>query len=163
MSGYFALTGENPEGCISCYCSGIGQTCESSSIVTNTVNITRNYARSGNSTKFFLHFQYETLDDWKITDVSRSFVMQPSRDNETGYMVFNMYEMPDSESVYWLAPDLYAGNKLQSYGADFVFTMQWVSISTIITEKMNEKTNSQNICRMWFVEIQVESQHMAQQ
>lgn len=32
-----------------------------------------------------------------------------------------------SESLYWLAPDLYCGNKLQSYGSNLVFTISWVS------------------------------------
>lgn len=37
-SGYFGLSQQNPEGCMKCYCSGISATCESSSIVTNTVS-----------------------------------------------------------------------------------------------------------------------------
>lgn len=52
--------------------------------------------------------------------------MHPSRDNETGYLMFNMYEMSESDSIFWLAPDLYIGNKLQSYGSDLIFTMTWV-------------------------------------
>lgn len=38
VSGYFGLTAENPEGCIKCYCSGVGTSCESSHIVTRTVS-----------------------------------------------------------------------------------------------------------------------------
>lgn len=74
---------------------------------------------------FLFCFQYETLEDWKITDISRSFILSPSKDNDTGFLVFNIYEM--SESLYWLAPDLYCGNKLASYGSNFVFTISWVS------------------------------------
>lgn len=77
------------------------------------------------SFNFFLYFQYETMEDWKITDISRSYIWHPSKDNETGFLVFQMYEM--SESIYWLAPDLYCGNKLQSYGSNLVFTISWVS------------------------------------
>lgn len=77
------------------------------------------------SLNFSLYFQYETMEDWKITDISRSYIWHPSKDNETGFLVFQMYEM--SESIYWLAPDLYCGNKLQSYGSNLVFTISWVS------------------------------------
>lgn len=66
--------------------------------------------------------------------------MLPTKDNETGFLVFNMFDldmrdpnMYDSdmydrhiESMYWLAPDLYCGNKLQSYGSNLVFTISWV-------------------------------------
>lgn len=64
------------------------------------------------------------MEDWKITDFSRSYILHPAKDNDTGYLVFNMYDM--SESIYWLAPDLYCGNKLQSYGSNLVFTILWV-------------------------------------
>lgn len=39
MTGYFGLSETNAEGCIKCFCSGVATICESSSIVTNTVNI----------------------------------------------------------------------------------------------------------------------------
>lgn len=39
MTGYFGLSETNAEGCIKCFCSGVATNCESSSIVTNTVNI----------------------------------------------------------------------------------------------------------------------------
>lgn len=37
MPGYFGLSELNAEGCTKCYCSGVGNICESSNIVTNTV------------------------------------------------------------------------------------------------------------------------------
>lgn len=52
--------------------------------------------------------------------------MHPSKDNETGYLMFNTFEMSESDSIFWLAPDLYIGNKLQSYGSSLIFTMTWV-------------------------------------
>lgn len=63
-----------------------------------------------------------------MTDISRSTVMHPSRDNDTGHLVFNMYEMFDSQSIYWLAPDLYISNKLQSYGSILIFSISRVSL-----------------------------------
>lgn len=71
--------------------------------------------------------QYETMDDWKVTDASRSAIVHPSRDNDTGHLVFNMFDLFDSKSIYWLAPDLYIGNKLQSYGSNLIFSITRVS------------------------------------
>lgn len=61
-----------------------------------------------------------------MTDISKSIVTLPSKDNETGYLVFGMYELPDTESVYWLAPEPYVGNILQNYGSNVVYTITWV-------------------------------------
>lgn len=35
------------------------------------------------------------------------------------------YELPGVENLYWLAPNDYLGNKLESYGSHFVFNVQW--------------------------------------
>ncbi|XP_058446853.1 laminin subunit alpha-1 isoform X1 [Malaya genurostris] len=105
--GYFSLGKSNPEGCIKCFCSGIGQTCESSQQLANV---------------------YETLEGWSVTDISKSVVAYPTRDNETGFMVFGMFELSETESVYWSAPQLYLGNRLQSYGSKLSFKMSWVIV-----------------------------------
>lgn len=75
-----------------------------------------------------MNLQSETLDDWRITDVSRSQITFPAMDNDTGFLNFPMSEYSDIESIYWLAPDQYAGNLLQYYGARFEFTMDWVIV-----------------------------------
>lgn len=54
--------------------------------------------------------------------------MAPARDNETGSLVFGMYELPDTESVYWLAPEHYVGNILKSYGSNLEYMLSWVNI-----------------------------------
>lgn len=71
--------------------------------------------------------QYETLKQWLVTDISKSVTVIPSPDNETGYLVFGMYELPDTQSVYWLAPENYVGNILKSYGSSLVYNPSWVS------------------------------------
>lgn len=73
-------------------------------------------------------FQYETLEDWRVTDFSKSMMALPTRDNETGALVFEMYEFPETESIYWMAPDPYVGNILQNYGSNFDFTIDWVIV-----------------------------------
>lgn len=54
--------------------------------------------------------------------------MHPSKDNETGLLVYDSLEMSEMDSIYWLAPDLYIGNKLQSYGSNIIFMITWVNI-----------------------------------
>lgn len=73
--------------------------------------------------------QYDTLLNWHVTDISESLTVVPSRDNETGHLVFGMYELPDTESVYWLAPEQYVGNMLKSYGSMMRYRLSWVCCS----------------------------------
>lgn len=105
--GYFGLSLANPEGCLKCFCSGIGSTCESHEVDRKVT---------------------ETLDGWSVTDISKTQVAYPMRDNETGFMVFGMYELADVEAVYWSAPPIYLGNRLDSYGSHFLFQMDWVVV-----------------------------------
>lgn len=43
-------------------------------------------------------------------------------------MVFGMYELQEVESVYWLAPPNYCGNRLTSYGSKLSFKLSWVIV-----------------------------------
>lgn len=70
----------------------------------------------------------ETLEGWSVTDISKSQLAYPTRDNETGFMVFGMYELADVEAVYWSAPPIYLGNRLENYGSHFLFHMDWVIV-----------------------------------
>lgn len=63
-----------------------------------------------------------------MTDIKKTQVAYPARDNDTGFMVFGMYELADIESVYWSAPPVYLGNRLDSYGSNFLFQMNWVIV-----------------------------------
>lgn len=66
------------------------------------------------------------MENWQVTDISKSQVVSPSRDNETGNLVFGMYELPDTESVYWLAPANYVGNILKNYASSVEYALAWV-------------------------------------
>lgn len=107
VPGYFGLNFENTEGCLKCYCSGLNVTCESYQIERKSI---------------------ETLNGWTVTDMMRSRSAFPTRDNDTGFMVFGMYELPDFEAVYWSAPPIYLGNRLENYGSNFVYHMDWVIV-----------------------------------
>lgn len=107
VDGYFGLSLDNPEGCLKCFCSGIGATCESFEVKRKSI---------------------ETLEGWSVTDISKTQVAYPTRDNQTGFMVFGISELGDIEAVYWSAPFLYLGNRLESYGSHFLFHMDWVIV-----------------------------------
>lgn len=106
-AGYFALTMDNPDGCLKCYCSSIATTCESYEVERSS---------------------YETLEGWLVTDISKSQIAYPVKDNDTGFYVFGMYELPDVEAVYWSAPESYLGNRLENYGSHFVFQLDYVIV-----------------------------------
>lgn len=102
--GYFSLNANNPDGCLKCFCSGVGVSCRTSDIESSS---------------------YETLENWSVTDISKSVTAYPTRDNNTGNMVFGNFELPDIEAVYWSAPANYLGNRLTSYGSRLVFELLW--------------------------------------
>lgn len=105
--GYYGLHAENTEGCLKCFCSGVSSSCKSSNVeFSNT----------------------EILSDWLVTELTMSEFAPPARDNKTGFLVFGMYELQSVESVYWLAPPIYAGNKLKSYGSVMQFKLRWVIV-----------------------------------
>ncbi|XP_059617833.1 laminin subunit alpha lam-3 [Phlebotomus argentipes] len=105
--GYFSLSSTNPEGCLKCFCSGVGVSCKSSSLTAGLVS---------------------SAEEWRMSDLSQSIVAYPSRDNATGYLFFGLYEMPEVESIYWVAPKIYCGNLLSSYGSRFLVSIAWVIV-----------------------------------
>lgn len=39
-----------------------------------------------------------------------------------------MYELPETEAIFWLAPEMYTGNLLRSYMSTLRFHMSWVTV-----------------------------------
>ncbi|KAJ3653214.1 hypothetical protein Zmor_012478 [Zophobas morio] len=102
--GYFALNAESLKGCTECYCSGVTNLCESALVTPKMV---------------------QTLDNWLITDSKISSVAKPLWDNK-GLFSIGTYELPFTETLYWLAPKAYLGNKLEYYGSLLTFKVHWV-------------------------------------
>jgi len=120
LEGHFGLSHDNVEGCLKCYCSGISTRCTSHAVESQSV---------------------ETLEGWTVTDISKVHKAYPTRDNETNFMVFGMYELPDVDTVYWSAPQLYLGNKLESYGSHFTVDMNWVIVRGDVSGKPTNGPN----------------------
>lgn len=114
--GYFALQENHKEGCLKCFCSGVGTLCTSAVISKSS---------------------FETLDGWKITDLIKSTEAIPSVDDQNGNLMFGIYDLPNVETVYWLAPNSYTGNQLKSYGSKFSVKVSWVVIRGDTSGKPN--------------------------
>lgn len=71
-------------------------------------------------------FQFETLENWLISDISVSETVEPTWDSDRRMLSIGNYEIPGIESYYWLAPKEYLGNKLETYGSEIVFKVHWV-------------------------------------
>lgn len=70
--------------------------------------------------------QVNTLSGWLISDLAVRRTVLPSVDPDTKLLSIGNYELPAAESYYWLAPDIYIGNRLTSYGATLTFQVGWV-------------------------------------
>lgn len=60
-----------------------------------------------------------------MTDLTISRTIKPNWNGQSLFSLGN-YEFPGVKSLYWLAPDEYLGNKLETYNSEFVFKVQWV-------------------------------------
>ncbi|KRF77830.1 laminin subunit alpha lam-3 isoform X2 [Drosophila virilis] len=103
-TGYFDLTEQNPEGCSRCWCSHVSDTCHSAKLQT---------------------LAFETLNDWRLTDIQRAQAIPVAMDAEHKRLIFGN-ELDEVEAIYWQAPLGYLGNRLTSYGARLQLQLSWV-------------------------------------
>lgn len=66
------------------------------------------------------------MDNWLVSDISVSQTVKPTLDTDTNWLSIGNYELSVAETYYWLAPKPYLGNKLETYGSDLAFTINWV-------------------------------------
>ncbi|KAH8251255.1 hypothetical protein KR032_004153 [Drosophila birchii] len=102
-AGHFDLSKDNPLGCSSCWCSGVSQTCSSAKLQT---------------------LAFETLNDWKLTNIQRLHPIPVPVDAEQNRLIF-ANELDEMEAIYWQAPVGYLGNRLTSYGARLQLLLSW--------------------------------------
>ncbi|XP_015124906.1 laminin subunit alpha-1, partial [Diachasma alloeum] len=102
--GFFALTRDNPEGCLKCDCFGMTTDCRAARLVYDSIS---------------------TLDGWLVTDINASRSIVPGLDPDNGWLTLASYEV-EYESPFWLAPKIYAGNRLSSYGSNLTYAVTWI-------------------------------------
>ncbi|XP_060666589.1 laminin subunit alpha lam-3 isoform X2 [Drosophila nasuta] len=103
-TGYYDLDEHNPDGCSRCWCSQVSETCHSAKLQT---------------------LAFETLNDWRLTDIQRQQSIAVTVDAEQMRLIFGN-ELDEVEAIYWQAPVGYLGNRLTSYGARLQLQLSWV-------------------------------------
>ncbi|XP_063241894.1 basement membrane-specific heparan sulfate proteoglycan core protein isoform X7 [Bacillus rossius redtenbacheri] len=109
--GTFALSAENPEGCLECFCSGVTDICQASAY---------------NRTQIPMQI-IDTRHGFTLTDRSRSEVIREGfvlnvAQNEIGY------SFPPSargQRMFWSLPPSFSGNKVASYGGNLTVTQHY--------------------------------------
>ncbi|XP_043271259.1 laminin subunit alpha-1 [Venturia canescens] len=103
-TGYYALTRDNLEGCLQCDCFGITNECRAAKLTYEPIS---------------------SLEGWMITDMNASRSLLVNADPDSGLLTMSSFEV-EYQSPYWLAPKIYAGNRLSSYGSNLTYSVTWV-------------------------------------
>lgn len=67
-----------------------------------------------------------TLDGWRLTDAAAASIVSPFSNEETGDIVAVDEELIGMDPYYWIAPRIYNGNLLTSYGSIMVAHLSWL-------------------------------------
>ncbi|XP_025159598.1 laminin subunit alpha-1 isoform X2 [Harpegnathos saltator] len=102
--GYFALTKDNLDGCSPCYCFGTTDRCTTARLSYSMIS---------------------TLENWLVTDMNASRAVVPILKTDDGWLTMTPYEV---SSPFWLAPQVYSGNRVSSYGSNLTYSVTWVVI-----------------------------------
>ncbi|XP_052124491.1 basement membrane-specific heparan sulfate proteoglycan core protein isoform X6 [Frankliniella occidentalis] len=108
--GTFDLSPNNSEGCLSCFCMGVTDQCQSSTLHRTQIpmqvlgnNHGFNLTDNDRSPVVFSGFKV----DWAKNEISYEFVSPPK------------------ETYFWSLPNSFTGNKVASYGGNLVFTQKY--------------------------------------
>ncbi|KMQ91666.1 laminin subunit alpha-1, partial [Lasius niger] len=103
-SGYFALTKDNLDGCLPCYCFDATDRCTTARLSYSMIS---------------------TLENWLVTDMNASRPVVPTLDADNGWLTVAAFEV-EYDSPFWLAPQIYTGNRVSSYGSNLTYSVTWV-------------------------------------
>lgn len=108
--GSFFLEAENQNGCTKCFCSGVSQTCTSSSLYKNSIRATF----SPNRNDFGLVTDFESPQE------------SPISINVDGNEASFRGNFDEPNRYYWRLPSMFAGNLITSYGGHLNYTVRFV-------------------------------------
>ncbi|XP_076751939.1 wing blister [Xylocopa sonorina] len=111
--GHFALTKENLDGCLSCYCFGVSDRCSTAKLSYSVIS---------------------SLENWLVTDTDASLAIIPILDADSGWLTIPMSDV-EHDDPFWLAPRIYCGNRLSSYGSNLTYAVSWVVMRGDISGK----------------------------
>ncbi|KAE9418269.1 hypothetical protein Angca_005905, partial [Angiostrongylus cantonensis] len=113
----FYMAPTNPQGCIPCFCSGVTQQCQSSTLRRQTVEI--NYPRGDR-------------DQLELTtsDIRRPY-RPPTPAYLSGQAIEKIYDddlQAIGQVLYWKLPAKFLGNKVTAYGGTLKYTFRFSGI-----------------------------------
>jgi len=73
----------------------------------------------------FAFYQISTLENWLVTDINASRAIAPTLDVDNGWLTVAEFEV-EYDSPFWLAPQIYTGNRVSSYGSNLTYSVTWV-------------------------------------
>uniref|UniRef100_A0A0K0DMB0 Basement membrane proteoglycan n=1 Tax=Angiostrongylus cantonensis TaxID=6313 RepID=A0A0K0DMB0_ANGCA len=106
----FYMAPTNPQGCIPCFCSGVTQQCQSSTLRRQTVEI--NYPRG----------------DRDQLELTTSDIRRPYRPPTPAYLSGQAIEFAIGQVLYWKLPAKFLGNKVTAYGGTLKYTFRFSGI-----------------------------------
>ncbi|XP_050723887.1 basement membrane-specific heparan sulfate proteoglycan core protein-like isoform X5 [Eriocheir sinensis] len=110
-SGYFHLSAENPSGCLSCWCNGASSQCFSS-----------NYHRMQLPMQLLSDHGF-TFSNRLQTNVIRDGFNVNLANNEISFSSFE--NLRQRETYFWSLPQMFTGNRLESYGGNLTITQRY--------------------------------------
>ncbi|KAF7990369.1 hypothetical protein HCN44_000174 [Aphidius gifuensis] len=118
-SGYFALSHDNHDGCLKCDCFGIASDCKAARLRYESIS---------------------TIEGWRVTDIKTTRIISPTFDPESGCLIITSNEL-EFDTPFWLAPKLYSGNRLSSYGSTLSYRVSWSVMRGDTSGKPNIEPN----------------------
>ncbi|XP_045130066.1 basement membrane-specific heparan sulfate proteoglycan core protein-like isoform X13 [Portunus trituberculatus] len=109
--GYYHLSADNPVGCLPCWCSGVTSQCFSS-----------NYYRMQIPMQLLFDHGF-TFSNRLQTDVIKDGLDINLANNEISFSDFN--RLRAREPYYWSLPQMFTGNRLESYGGNLTVTQKF--------------------------------------
>ncbi|XP_061943056.1 laminin subunit alpha lam-3 isoform X4 [Apis cerana] len=102
--GHFALTKENLDGCLPCYCFGITDRCSIARLSYSAIS---------------------SMENWLVTDMNATRAIVPILDTDNGWLTIAAFDV-EYDSPFWLAPRIYCGNRISAYGSNLTYSVSWV-------------------------------------
>ncbi|XP_058674585.1 LOW QUALITY PROTEIN: basement membrane-specific heparan sulfate proteoglycan core protein [Ammospiza caudacuta] len=109
---HFHLSGDEPAGCLPCFCMGIVQHCTSTAYARGTI---RTSFAAGDAQGFAL------VNRQRSTRVDSGFGVQPGHPQP--HLSYERFGELPPDSYYWQLPPLYQGDKVGSYGGRLRYTL----------------------------------------
>lgn len=109
--GTFGLNGNNPKGCLDCFCSGVATECSESNLYIEQIPVQIFSAETAG---------FSLTDRYKGERITYGFHINVPT-NEIGYT----FRPSSTHMWYWSLPTEFTGNRIKSYGGRLELTQRY--------------------------------------